>query len=152
MQDPIKSYEELLVSDRYNDFIKKDPNAILIACFLTNGEWQFDFYSEGKVTIFRNNKLEIKDEILNPQMVIVKLDLKKIKIKIEKAIEIAREKLKIHKDETDKRIVLLQNFKEKPVWNITLLTKNMNIMNLKINALNGDIIGESFESIFKLKV
>ena len=151
MKDLIKSYEELLESENYKQFIQNDSKAFLFACFLTNGEWQFDFYSNNKVFVFKENTLGLKDEIINPAHDVKKLDLKKIKIKVEKAVEIAREELKMHNDETDKRIVLLQNIKGNIVWNITLLTKHMNMMNIKVDAENGKITGKTFQSIFKLK-
>ena len=151
MKDLIKNYEELLESESYNNYIKENPNAFLFACFLANGEWQFDFYLNGKVIVFKNEKPVMKDEILNPSEETKELDLNKVKIKVEKAIEIAREELRLHKDETDKRIVLLQNIKNKATWNITLLTKQMNMLNVKVDAETGKINGESFQSIFKMK-
>ncbi len=151
MQDLIKNYEELLESEAYKNYIKDNPKAFLFACFLTNGQWQFDFFCDNKVIVFQGNILNEKDQLLNSEHKVEKLDIKKIKIKPEEAIETARNVLKAHHDETDKRIVLLQKINKEIVWNITLLTKNMNIMNVKINAVTGKITSESFQSIFKLK-
>ncbi len=151
MRDLIKDYQELIKTEAYSDYIKNNQDAFLFACFLTNSEWQFDFFSNNKVTIFKSGKLEKTDDIINTTGEIKKLDINKIKIKVEEAIEIARKALKAHNDETDKRIILLQNINSKAVWNLTLLTKHMNIMNIKVDSENGKIIGKSFQSIFKLK-
>ena len=151
MQDINKSYGDLMNSEQYNKFKAEHPKSFLFACFLTNGQWQFDFFCDNKVIVFRDNLIEEKDQLLNSDSKVENLDIKKIKIKPEEAIETARNVLKTHHDETDKRIVLLQKINKEIVWNITLLTKNMNIMNVKINAITGKIINESFQSIFKLK-
>jgi uncharacterized membrane protein YkoI len=95
--------------------------------------------------------MELNDEMINSTGEVKRLDLENVNVKVEKAIEIAREELKLHNDETDKRIILLQNLDGNMVWNITLLTKHMNMMNIKVDAETGKIIGESFQSIFKMK-
>jgi uncharacterized membrane protein YkoI len=151
MKDLIKSYQELIDCENYRTYIEREPKAFLISCFLMNGEWQFNFYLNNKVTIFKNNCMELNDEMINSTGEVKRLDLENVNVKVEKAIEIAREELKLHNDETDKRIILLQNLEGRTIWNITLLTKHMNMMNIKVDAENGKIIGESFQSIFKMK-
>lgn len=80
------------------------------------------------------NELKIED---------VKVDLDKAKDKIDDLI-----KTKYKGEVPNKTIIILQNLEE-VLWNITIIMNSFNILNIKINAVNGDIIEENMGSAFR---
>ena len=51
----------------------------------------------------------------------------------------------------DRFIIILQSIKKKAVWNITLLTHEFKVYNLKVDASNGETLEETEESIMNFK-
>ena len=49
-----------------------------------------------------------------------------------------------------KEIIILQQ-KEVPYWNITYITSGLNVFNIKLNAIDGNIIEQKFENIMNFK-
>ncbi|MBI5797720.1 hypothetical protein HZA98_02325 [Candidatus Woesearchaeota archaeon] len=130
--------------------IKVHDDSYLVSCFFMNKEWGVDFYlpKEHKIcTYFRKDgKLQsITDEIFQKkQKRLEKLDLSKVKISYLEALD------RVTVD-TDKAIVILQEVKGVLVWNITILTSEFKIYNLKVNAKNGKTISEEEENIMNFK-
>ncbi len=157
-----ESLNKLHSSKEFKDYEEQNNNSYLCACFLIfgpeeQGTWQLDYYNKEKheITSFiLSEKIEVKtsEEIFQKEKKDVEeLDLKKLKISFEKVLEIT-EKLRKekYKHETPtKTIVILQN--AKPLWNITYLTASFKILNVKINAITGEIIEERLESVMGFK-
>ncbi len=128
----------------------KEKDRYLVSCFLLENKWRVDFYSPTEhmiYTYFENNgKLEVqKDEIFQKEKKdLEELDLSKVKIHYKEALE------KVTKS-ADRYIIILQSIKKKAVWNITLLTTEFKVYNLKVNASNGEKLEETEESIMNFK-
>src|SRR3989338_9421718 len=124
--------------------------AYLVSCFLMNKEWRIDYYSPKEhkmITYFKQNgKLEQqKDEIFQKkQKKLKKLSLEKVKIHYLEALE----KVSVN---SDKSIIILQVIDGVIVWNITILTSEFKVYNLKVNAENGKTISEDEENIMNFK-
>ncbi|MDP3728739.1 MAG: hypothetical protein Q8R18_04775 [bacterium] len=124
--------------------------AYLVSCFLMNKEWRIDYYSPKEhkmLTYFKQNgKLQHqKDEIFQKkQKKLEKLDLDKVTIHYLQALE------KVTVD-SDKSIIILQIIDGVVVWNITILTSEFKVYNLKVNAENGETISEDEENIMNFK-
>jgi len=145
-----------------NEFKKYKKDFYLSSCFLIydqieNAKWQLDFYNKNTKEIICftiSDKIEVKtpQEIFQKEkkdLEELKLDL--IKTGFKKTLEII-EKLRKEKyshETPTKTIVILQN--TKPVWNITYLTASFKILNVKIDATNGEIIEEKLESVMEFK-
>ena len=124
--------------------------AYLVSCFLMNKEWRIDYYSPKEhkmITYFKQNvKLkQQKDEIFQKkQKKLKKLSLEKVKIHYLEALE----KVSVN---SDKSIIILQVIDGVIVWNITILTSEFKVYNLKVNAENGKTISEDEENIMNYK-
>lgn len=130
--------------------IGKVTNAYLVSCFYMNKEWRIDFYSPKEhkmLTYFKQNgKLQSqKDEIFQKkQKKLEELKLDRVKIHYLEALE----KVAVH---SEKYIIILQVIDKVVVWNITVITPEFKVYNLKINAENGEKISEDEENIMNYK-
>lgn len=149
----LDSYKKLLSSKTFKDWKNKNKDSYLCSCFNIlenkNYNWQFDFYNKNNtITSFiMNNKIEIdKDqEIFQREKTELKeLNLEKVKLKLSEALKLIKTK---YKDNFFKTIAILQPY----VWNITLITSEFKILNVKIDAVTKKIISEKYESILKFK-
>ncbi len=124
--------------------------AYLVSGFLMNKEWRIDFYSQKDhkmITFFKQNgklQKQIDDIFQKEQKPIQELHLEKVKIHYLEALE----KVTVN---ADKSIIILQVINGVTVWNITILTSEFKIYNLKVNAENGETISEEEENIMNYK-
>ena len=115
-----------------------------------NKEWRIDYYSpkEHKIITFfkQNGKIQSqKDEIFQKeQKPLEELKLEKVKIHYLEAFD----KISVN---ADSFITILQVIDHVTVWNITVLTQEFKVYNLKINAENGETMSEEEEDIMNFK-
>lgn len=130
----------------------------LCSCFSIDDDWQYDFYDKKskKITSFKlDNEIRVVDEeskvFQKEDVELEKLDLEDIKVDLAEALLKVE---KIRKEKTsegiNKKIIILQCI-EVPLWNISFLTSGFNILNVKINAVDGKIISEKFESLLNFR-
>ncbi|MSR86035.1 hypothetical protein EXS74_01410 [Candidatus Woesearchaeota archaeon] len=130
--------------------IGKVKGAYLVSCFLNNKEWTIDYYSAKEHNILtyskQNGKLQQKkDEIFQKeQKPLQELHLDKVKISYLEALD----KVSVN---PDKVFIILQVIDGVTVWNITVLTSEFKIYNLKVNADNGETISEEEDNIMNYK-
>lgn len=123
----------------------------LVSCFLQNGAWQVDFYSEAKHKITTYRKVDgalvaEEDDIFQVEEApLEKLELENVRVDFEDAV-------KKVSAERDKLITILQVIKGKIVWNFTALTPTLHLYNLKVDAVNGDVISEHDENIMNFRM
>jgi len=162
----------------FKDFKNRNPDFYLAHAFTIidkiQQDWQTGYYSRtkdkvvvfmiGKETQSRKSAGMPKEKLLSitrsqeeevfkkPGERVKKLDLKKVKINLEKAIDISEKllKKKYPAEIVTKTIVILQHL-ETELYNLTLVTKSLNIINIKIDANNGKVLHESRQSILGLK-
>jgi hypothetical protein len=143
-------------SSDFKSFIKKDPSYFLVHVFTTkdsdnfdDGTWQIGYYSKetDKIVVFENNNDAIivhpPAEALKKEEYIQKLNLEKLKVSKEEAVKICNETVKEHypKELFSKAICLLQNLPEfGNVWNITIVTLALSVINIKIDAISGSVV------------
>ena len=121
------------------------------------GPWQLGFYhkSTDKMITFIIDKDEIKmekeEEIFKqPGMEIKKIDIEKVKLNFGEIFKKAEDfqKKKYHKELISKTIAILQNLEEYGIiWNITFVMHSFNILNMKINPENGEIVHHTLEPL-----
>ncbi len=130
--------------------IGKVKGAYLVSCFLNDKEWRIDYYfaKEHKILTYfkKDGKLEqMKDEIFQKeQKPLEELHLENVKIHYLEALD----KVTVS---PDKVIIILQVIDGVTVWNITVLTSEFKIYNLKVNAKNGETISEEEDNIMNYK-
>jgi len=146
----------------FKDWKKKNKDSFLSYLFKIlpeQKEWQMGYYNKKKdsITSFKleGNKLEItpEQEVFKKQETdISKLELKTVKISLEKALEIAN-KLRVEKYKVDsnKIIVLLQRLNIGQVWNITYITNTLSTLNIKLSSSSGKVLSEELIPLMKYK-
>ncbi len=148
--------KKLKKSDLYKDI---DENAYLTHVSMMEEDksksgWEFGFYNPltKKVSVIESNPLKLRepDDILNRDGDVEELDLDKVKISVDQLNELVD---KVAKKENvsliTKKILILQKIK-KTIWNITYLTKDYNLLNVRIDAENGALLHSEFHSVFDL--
>lgn len=150
----IENYKTLIKSDEFKNegFF---CGAFLI-CEIENldkTDWQIDFYnpeSDTMTTYLIGKEIEVTDnsevfkddktrKIEEVKLKEVKTDMKDMKKELDKI-------LKKYNETAEKITVILQNEKT-PVWNIIYITKRFNIINIKINAVDGKVIEDKTMNI-----
>lgn len=140
-------------------FKNLDKKLYLCSCFSIDNEWQYDFYDKKskKITSFKIGKeIEILEEskaFQKEEVDVEELSLDMVKMELNDALDKVEEIMskKSAGEEVNKKIIILQCLKV-PLWNISFLTSCFNILNVKINAENKEIISEKFESLMNFRV
>ena len=106
-----------------------------------------------KMVIFKNNPFEKskEEDVFKEGKTITKLDMDKIKINYEEATNKIKDVMKkdFSDEEVKKKIMILQFILE-PVWNVTLICKSMNIINIRINSETGKIVRKDKTSLLNM--
>ncbi len=154
----IKKIED---SGVFKEWRKENREYYLVHAFLMidpsiKQEWQIGYYSKKKdkiVTFCVNENItkNPEEEVFKKSGIVKKLDLKKVKIPYEKALNIAERFQKEHypAHKTEKKIIILQNLNEE-LWNLTFISKAFSTLNMKISAENGKIISHNLTNLFSL--
>ncbi len=163
MDEIKKLLDKLFVSKEYKEFLNEHDKAYFTSAFVMVSpkeirKWTLDFFcpAEQRITSFLVEK-DIKSfpsqqvmqkEQKDPQ----RLKIEDVKIPFKKAYKIAREfqKEKYPGEDPNKLIIVLQVIKETITWNISFLTAGFKLLNMKIDAVNGNIIDSSIENLLKM--
>ncbi|GEM_PF-3156754 len=140
-------YQEVIDSDLFAKWKKGHPETYLSSAFLQEG-WQLDFYDpkSDRVASFFHGKM-VEDALLKaPGSQVGVLDLNFVKIELDSALTTIQQALGQRGETEQERIVLLQVGEEKVIWHITIISRNFNIISYRIDAVNGEIISESFNT------
>jgi len=151
------SFEEIKNSEEFKSWEEKHLSSYLTSIFFID-EFQFDFYNPetDNITSFKkeNNEIKVIEEKIfrKEKSELKELKLNEIKISFDQAINLIEKLIgeKYKGEEKQKVIVILQVLKA-PTWNITYLTKRFNILNVKINAISGEILEEKIQSAVSFK-
>ena len=152
-----QSYEKLINSEEF-----KHNGFLCSFFFMSDMEkpedkvWQIDFYNKeaDKITSYIMDK-EIKvnensEAFKKPETKIEELNINEVKTSFDEAYKKSKNILESKAEEPEKIIALLQKQKV-PVWNISFITKKFNILNVRINAANGNIMEEKLISLLSFK-
>src|SRR3989344_1220970 len=99
---------------------------------------------------FQEWKEQNEEIFKKEQETVEKLEMDKVKITFEQTLDIINGIERYKNQEFTKKIIILQNQKLL-IWNISFLTKTFQILHIKIDAISGKILHESFESLMSLK-
>ena len=125
-------------------------NTYFVSAFLMTGEWKIDFYSKEDHKIYtyskKGNEINMQeDKVFQKETkVLEKLDLDKVKVNYKKAAENIKET-------REKVLTILQVIDGNIVWNFTVLTPNLEVYNLRVNAETGAIVSEHKESVMNFR-
>jgi len=123
------------------------------------GTWQIDFYSpkKHKITSFIVNKgIKVipSEQIFQKEVKAIEpLDLNKIKITLDQAYKKINDvlKKKFSHETPSKKIIILQMFEKKEIWNISYITTTLNLINTKIDAVKGKVLESKLQPLIDLR-
>ncbi len=135
-------------------FCPIDPNFLLL------GPWDLGMYdpNDGKITVFTHlqNGFEIKpaDDVFKKESAKVEaLDLRKVKTAFEQADQLFQEKKSelFPKEIFGNGFIILQNFENKLMWNVTFITRTLKFANVKISAVELKVLDHSLINFVEKK-
>jgi hypothetical protein len=154
-------------SKEFKEFMHQHPHYYLVHVFTTvdsetvdNNLWQIGYYSKDtdKIVVFENQNdmvfIHPAAEALKKDEYIQKLNLVELKVSRTETMKICNDAIKEHypKEIFSKAICLLQNLPEfGQVWNITIVTLALGVINVKIDAINGKVLKHTKENLMNWK-
>jgi hypothetical protein len=157
--DVITTFNNLKTKSEVQNILA-NPNYFLShACLIqepnNTPSWEFGFFNKetDKVTVFETTpfKQRQEDEVLKKDDSMLKpLELSNLTVSFDEAMQIA-DKFLIEKGvmTAAKKIIILQT-EEVMQWNMTIMTQTFNLINIKINAVTGEIFKTESYSIYDL--
>jgi len=175
LKDIIKKVEK---NKSFKSFIKANPDYYLAHCFSMIDEgkkdkeekakgkgtgakkqavkWELGYYSlkTDKIVVFETEpkiNMRPEEDAFKKEGIIKKLDIAKVKISISKALKVCDELVdkKYPNRSITKKIIILQNL-DKQIYNITLVTLSFDILNIRIDAITGEVLSDNIQSIMTL--
>jgi len=117
---------------------------------------EFGCYDEknDKIVVFETNPVTMRppEDVFKESGKLKALDMDKVAVGLHDARTLATAYLEEHYPQhpIQQEILVLQQA-EHPVWNCTLVTKTLNMLNLKIDARSGDILHVGLHNIMDLR-
>jgi len=163
--DHSESYQKLIDSPIFQDWKKQHLDHYLTHFYRSldnkfnlTGNWEIGFYhkKQDKITTFIiNQKITFKpeEEVFKKQGQVEKLNLEEIKTTLPQALETFQKTKQKHypKEILLNGFLILQKYQNQNIWNISYATKSLNILNLKINAANNNLISHQLINFIESK-
>jgi hypothetical protein len=130
-----RAYLSSVFLDRNLQFIFFDPDEDRMCSFWKDGDVVFKEESD----VFRRDKKEIKE-----------LNLSDVRVGLEKAESIARKSMEKGYGKIEKKIIILQVI-QGVVWNITYIDEGLNVFNVKVDAVDGEIKEVKTENLLNFR-
>ena len=118
-------------------------------------DWQIGFYNKKTMVVFtvgeKITREEFSEMFKHPDKEIDPLEFEKIKITFKEAFEKVQKMMETEysRVRVAKGFVLIQMIEGNPIWNVTLLTNSLSAINIKINAITGEIFKHSLVNIMQ---
>ena len=123
-------------------------------------EWRIGYYnpSKDRITTFivsDSISMQEEEEVFKKEETKVrKVDTSKLSLTVEQILGHASEfvKKEYPKEMITKRIVILQNLDGfDTVWNITMISRQFNTLNIKLSPGTGEVLSHKIQSIFSFR-
>jgi len=146
-------------TDSFADFAKRHPEHYLVHIFSSASEQasppELGYYSKetDQITVFHTNPVqELPPEPVFKETGVLKaLDLDTVQIGVEDAVEKAKAyTLEGYPNQIITKTISILQQKDVPVWNMTVITAAFSMINIRIDATNGKMLGRTMTSIMSL--
>ena len=155
----IQEYNNLINSEEFKKWKSKNKDSYLSSCLImqdqdNKGSWNFGYYilKKNKITTFiMDNEIIInEDQKIFEQS---KEKLKEVKINdVEFNLDnVNKFILKEFKDKKLIKTIIVLQYIEALLWNITLLGLDFNLINIKLDSKTGKLIDKSVTSMLQFK-
>ena len=151
-----EGFDKIKTCGNYNPILNR---SILVSCFLNDdlskSLWEYNFYSqEDKLTytfIVDNDEVILKDtgSLMNLKQTPEELKINNLKLNDKEIIAVTKFFIvkKYNEEKLSKIIISIEN-NNTIIWNVTIVLNNLNIINLKINDTNSEVIQDNKVSPF----
>ena len=152
-----EDFNKIKESEKFKAIISR---ARLVSCFLNDDQikklWEFNFFSEETKSTYTffvdNNDVVLKDTNIlisrnqNPEEVM----LGNLKLEEKEVISIANFVLvkKYQEENFSKMILSIESQNRRILWNVTVVLKNLNVANIKINDRTSEVVEDKLFSPF----
>ncbi len=155
--DIFKEYKELKTNVEFKKFLRDNKEYYLVHVLVPEDTQrvEFGFYNDKKdrIVVFETNPIRKgeEEEVFKEGKTITKLDINKIKINYEEAMNEVKKIMtkEFSEEKPKKKIIILQRINE-PVWNVTLVCESLNIINIRVNAETGKITRKNKTSLLNM--
>ncbi|MDO8556391.1 MAG: hypothetical protein Q7R96_04440 [Nanoarchaeota archaeon] len=158
MVSPEALLDQLKASDVFKSWEEQNKKSYLYLFFTITEDvpsvWEVGFFNPKDHTAAAFSVgdeiklLEGESKVFKPANEMVEqLQLDKVKISFADACAVVERVRAEHypSEKSHKKIIILQQVK-KPIWNITLLTASLNVLNVKLCAKSGDVLEHELRS------
>ncbi|MAF98999.1 MAG: hypothetical protein CMH61_00145 [Nanoarchaeota archaeon] len=158
------AFNDLNSSKIFKEWKKQFPSSYISHFYgsldqqFTVGTWEVGYYipEHDKIAIFVvSNPIEMKpeSEVFKETKTIEELDFSHVTVSQQDALK-KYEEVKNEKYSAEhllKGFVILQKFKTHLMWNISYVTQSLKILNIKIDAVNSNVISEDLVTVVEQK-
>jgi hypothetical protein len=147
-------------SEAFKGFSKEHPKRYFAHAFSMERpedpfRWQLGYYVPDikKLFVFKAEPVEaLPADDAYGEVAITRLELKDIKVEPDDAKKVALglKEQRFPAEQVTKVILILQNL-DRPLYNFTLVTSTFNILNLRIDAMSGEVLSSEMRSIMSLR-
>jgi len=117
-------------------------------------EWQVGYFKGRRMTTFTLSpklKIEEDQEVYESGNPLVELDLSIARVSFEKAMGIAEGLTEEKQPFTPSHVLaILQTVDDRPVWNITLVSREYMFLNAKIDVSSGEVVKHQLSPLFSM--
>ncbi len=152
-------------SSVFSAFNADNPSHYLVHAFAATKDLnaiptlELGYYSKDhdKITVFKTEPIAIMpaEDVFKEKGVLQRLDVEALRFGLSDALLVAD---CTHKESYSKHPVLqafcalqYNDVYDRPVWNITLVLGTLHMLNLKIDAINGEILVKDLQNIMSLR-
>ena len=156
------AYKKLVSSDIFKKWRGENSEAYLSHLFgetdeqLEIGPWQIGYYdreADKIITFVAGSDIEQMpaEEVFKKEGIVQELEFEKVKVSEKEAMNAAirLQKKKYPQHPIMKGIVILQRL-DRIVWNVTFITASFAALNIKIDAVKGDIVKDGLNTFFDM--
>jgi hypothetical protein len=152
VHDTVKRLEN---SDAFQEFSRSNPHHYLVHAFSTGKEIELGYYGKenDKITVFKTNPVTMlpAEEVFKQQGVLEALNLDMVQLGLHEALERAEaERADAYPRHTTTKSICILQQQDGPVWNITLVTATLQMINVKLSAQSGEVRSRDMRSIMDL--
>ena len=155
----IEEYKKLINDKKFKSWYDKYKDSYLCSVFILKDEekssgWQFDYYlpKKNRMTTFivgKDIKMMKDQKIFSKSDKIDKINLENVKFSFDNVVKLVKPK---YKDKNFvKEIIIIQSLDSKLLWNVSLVTTDLYLINIKVDAVNGKILEETSSSLLQFK-
>lgn len=160
MTDVHEYIQEVEESEAFETFSRESPEAYLVHVFSNVKQGQdgveVGYYLPGKdaITVFTRAPVKARppEDVFKEHGTVPRLEIGKVEVGFARARALADEYRKEHypTHPVMQEICILQQM-DVPVWNMTLVTQTLNMLNLRIDAASGAVIRTDMQNILSLR-